>query len=183
MGERIYVAVVNRAQNKMMLNEYRALDGEFVQTLFEEEDEAYVEPEHGMIFLPNRKGQFLWLSDRDGHKHLYLYQKNGNLSRQLTSGPWEVTDFIGMNEGGTRAFYLSTQASPLEKHLYSVGLMGIPVIDNPKRITFENGVHIPLLNAKGDQVLDTYSNRLNPLITNLIRASNGKAAYSPLGSP
>ena len=67
----IYVAVLNRDQNHMKLNSYNAVTGEFVKTLFEENNDKYVEPEHGMFFLTSNPEQFLWMSEKDGYENLY----------------------------------------------------------------------------------------------------------------
>ena len=48
----IFVAVLNRAQNHMKLNQYNAETGNLVKTLFEEKDEKYIEPQHPLTFLP-----------------------------------------------------------------------------------------------------------------------------------
>src|SRR4029079_7449476 len=40
----IFIAVLNRGQNDMKLNQYNASTGAFIKTLFEEKDEKYVEP-------------------------------------------------------------------------------------------------------------------------------------------
>ena len=37
-----------------------------------------------------RRWQFLWLSERDGFMHLYLYAQDGTLVRQLTQGDWMI---------------------------------------------------------------------------------------------
>jgi len=186
-GNRIYVAVVNRAQSKMMLNEYDASSGAFLQTLFEEENEKYVEPEHPMYFLPGKGNQFIWMSERDGYNHLYLYKANGHLVRQLTKGPWVVSRFLGFNNQGTQAFFEGTgENNPLERHLYSVNLL-LP-FGKPKQLSQQNGVHSGMPSADGKWILDSYSNRIVPLRTQLLSASGGKAvkriweAPNPLAS-
>ena len=116
----IFIAVLNRDQNHMWLNKYDALTGDFVKTLFEETDNEYVEPLNGLYFLKMNPSQFIWQSRRDGFNHLYLYDIEGNLVKQITKGPWEVTANQGFDLKETKIFYTSTQESPLERHLYSV---------------------------------------------------------------
>ncbi|MBU6325963.1 MAG: DPP IV N-terminal domain-containing protein, partial [Bacteroidetes bacterium] len=94
----IYVAWVNREQNYMRLMRYDAFTGKLDRVVFEERSEKWVEPEHGPIFLPNNKDRFIWQSERDGWNHLYLYQTDGKLLGQLTSGPWMVNEFIGFSK-------------------------------------------------------------------------------------
>lgn len=97
-GKKAYLAIVNRGQNKMQLNVYNISTGAFEKTLFTEEDEAYVEPERGPIFL--KDGRFLWFSERDEFDHLYLYKADGTLVRQVTSGEFDVLDYHGQVDGG-----------------------------------------------------------------------------------
>ncbi|MEO0469373.1 MAG: DPP IV N-terminal domain-containing protein, partial [Bacteroidota bacterium] len=120
-GKSIYVAVVNRDQNQMELKVFDAETGVEEAVLFEEKDDEYVEPEHGPIFLEDDKG-FLWFSERDGYQHLYHYQENGELIGAITAGDWEVTELLAITN--KEVFYLSTEESPLERHLYAVSLDG-----------------------------------------------------------
>jgi dipeptidyl-peptidase-4 len=46
----VFIQIVNRAQNKMTLNQYDAVTGKFVRTILDEEHNAYVEPQHPLYF-------------------------------------------------------------------------------------------------------------------------------------
>src|SRR5690606_22052169 len=75
----IFVAILNRAQNHLKLNQYSSQSGKLIKTLFEEKDEKYVEPQHSLNFLPGTNNEFLWWSQRDGYMHLYRYNTDGKL--------------------------------------------------------------------------------------------------------
>ncbi|MHC2990212.1 prolyl tripeptidyl peptidase [Pontibacter sp. HJ8] len=154
----LYVAVVNRDQNHMKLNQYDAATGSFVKTLFEEKNEKYVEPEHGLYFVPNNPGQFVWVSERTGYDHLYLFNTDGKLIRPLTKGDWMVTDILGFSKDGKQLFYSSTAESPLERHFYSVNLKNAKT----KRLTQDKGMHNASLSPDGKYILDNYSNQATP---------------------
>jgi dipeptidyl-peptidase-4 len=149
----IYIAVLNRGQNDMKLNQYDAVSGNFIKTIFEEKDEKYVEPLVPMLFLKNNPNQFIWQSNRDGFNHLYLYDTNGNLIKQLTKGNWEVLDVKGFDATGTYLNYISTEESPITKNLYRLSLKtGIT-----SRISNNSGVHNVQLSSDGLNVIDNYS--------------------------
>lgn len=150
----IFIAVINRDQNHLWLNKYDAATGEFVKTLFEETDNEYVEPLNPLYFMPGNPGQFIWQSRRDGWNHLYLYDTEGNLLRQLTSGKWEVTDLIGTDSKPSKVFFMSTKVSPLERHLYSIDLKK----GNLVKYTSEKGTHSCFVSPDGKYILDRYSN-------------------------
>ena len=118
----IYTGVLNREQNHMKMNEYNAESGEFIKTLFEEKNNKCVEPEHALVFMKNNPKEFIYQSRRDGYSHLYLYSSEGKLIRQLTSGNWEVTSFLGFDNTGNYAYIESTKESPIERHVYRLNL-------------------------------------------------------------
>ncbi|RYF85260.1 MAG: S9 family peptidase, partial [Chitinophagaceae bacterium] len=118
----VFIAVLNREQNHMKLNQYDATTGAFVKTLFEEKDEKYVEPLVPMQFVPGRPNEFLWQSNRDGWNHVYLYDVTGKLIKQLTKGNWEVLEVKGFDTKAENLFYISTEESPLTRNLYRLSL-------------------------------------------------------------
>lgn len=167
----VYIAVLNRGQNDMKLNQYDAATGDFIKTLFEEKDEKYVEPLVPMLFVRNNPAQFIWQSNRDGWNHLYLYDNSGSLLKQLTKGNWEVTEVKGFDAKGENLFYVATEESAITKNLYQLNLKtGIT-----KRVTAVSGVHATQINADGTFVIDSYSSNDNPRTVQLIETKTAKA--------
>jgi len=150
----VFIAVLNRDQNHMKLNEYEVAGGKFIRTLFEEKNERYVEPLHPMIFVPGGNGNFIWQSQRDGFNHLYLYNRDGSLIKQLTSGNWIVTEMLGFDLNSKGIFYTSTAVNPLQDQLYYVDLKS----GKSTRLTTEEGVQAPVLRADGKYFLTRCSN-------------------------
>jgi dipeptidyl-peptidase-4 len=105
-----------------------------------------------MVFVPNHADQFIWQSERDGYNHLYLYSTNGNLLKQLTKGNWTVTNFMGFDEKGTKAFYTSTAESPITRNLYSVEFKK----GNSTKITLGEGTHTGMLSGNGNYIIDNF---------------------------
>lgn len=152
----IYTAILNRGQNHLKLNKYDAAGGNLLSTLFEEKDDKYVEPKHPLYFLDSDPSQFLWLSERDGYQHLYLYKTDGTLIRQLTRGPWVVTRYLGADPAGASAFFLSTMNSPLNEDIFSVNLRNGKIL----QLSRNNGTHSPIMNKNGRYFLDNYTDTL-----------------------
>ncbi|ARS34148.1 S9 family peptidase [Pontibacter actiniarum] len=180
----IYVAVLNRDQNHLKLNSYSALTGAFERTLFEERQEKYVEPEHGLYFVPTKPDQFVWISERTGFDHLYLYDTSGKEIRQLTSGEWMVTDILGFSPKGDELYYTSTAESPLERHIYAVSLRNGKV----RRISQGSGTHHAQLSPNSKYIIDNYSSQVTPrkiwvlntegkVLQTLLNANNPLAEY------
>lgn len=167
----IYIAVLNREQNHFKLNKYDALTGSFINTLFEEKEEKYVEPLNTMLFVKNNSAQFIWQSRRDGFNHLYLYDTSGKVIKQLTKGNWEVKDENGFDEKGENLFFHANEQSPVNQDLYVVNLKsGIT-----KRLTQDNGFHSAVINDKGDYIIDNFTSCYTPREYRVINVATGKS--------
>jgi dipeptidyl-peptidase-4 len=163
-GKYIYIAVLNRDQNHMKLNQYNAKNGALIKTLFEEKHEKYVEPLHPVKFLPGKE-IFVWRSRRDGYNHLYLYNIQGKLIKQLTKGQWEVTgDFLHFDASGNNIFFLSTKESPIERHIHKVNIRSGKIT----RLTSQPGYHNPRAGGKKTYIIDEFSSTEVPRIIQII---------------
>ncbi len=167
--EFIYMAILNRDQNHLWLNQYKVEDGSFVKTLFEEQATTWVEPEHPMYFLKSRKDQFIWFSERDGWMHMYIYNTKGQFVKQLTEGEWGVTNFIDFNESGERVFFTATKESPIQKHIYSLGINNGRV----KKLSGDHGTHRSIFSPNKNFFIDIYSS-IDVAKVYELRTSNGK---------
>jgi len=174
----IFIAVLNPQQNYMKFNQYDATTGDFVKTFFEEKNEKYVEPLNPIVFLKKSSDNFIWQSQRDGYNHLYLYNANGDLLKQLTKGEWVVTDFLGFDQEEKVAYYISTEKSPLERNVYSVNLENGKIIC----LTPAQGYHTAMFCSSGKYLIDQYSSTELPNVYNLIDA-NGKKVREILNAP
>ena len=154
----IYIAEVNRGQDTCIVRSYDAASGKLQTTLFTEIHPKYVEPENPVLFLKNEPSKFLWQSERDGFNHLYLYDTTGKLLKQITSGKWDVTSVLGFDEKGENLFYVSTEVSPIEKHIYKLNLK----TGKREQLSKEEGVHDGMLSASGKFICDRYTSQNNP---------------------
>ena len=152
--EFIYIQVLNRGQDHMKLNKYNAKTGEFEKTLFEEKHEKWVEPEEELHFLNNDNENFVFMSERDGYYHAYLYNTDGKMIKQLTKGDWVITSFEGFNASNTKMYFMATKESPIERHLYELDMKSLEI----KKLTSVEGTHNITLNESKTYAFDTYSN-------------------------
>jgi dipeptidyl-peptidase-4 len=167
----VYIVILNREQNHFWVNQYKASNGEFVKTLFEETDEKYAEPLVPMLFVKNNPSQFIWQSKRDGWNHLYLYNGDGKLIKQLTKGNWDVIEVKGFDEKGENLFFVSTQISPISKNLFALNLKS----GNSKAVTSTDEVHNTQVSSSGDYVIDVFSSPVNPRTINVVDSKTGKS--------
>jgi dipeptidyl-peptidase-4 len=128
--------------------------------IFEEKSDTWIDIDNffegvvDMFYFPDKLNEFFWLSDRDGNPHIYRYDYEGTLINQVTKGDWTVTGVEGINTGTKKIYYTSTEVSPLERHLYSIGFDGT----GEQRISKEAGKHSFNLSPNTMYYLDSYSN-------------------------
>lgn len=167
----IFVGVLNRGQNHLKMNQYDAATGNLVKTLFEETNDKYVEPQHPILFLPNSNTDFVWQSQRTGYNHLFHYNLEKGLVAQITKGDWLVTDILGFNEKKKEIYYVSTQESPLERHLYRINWTNFKT----QKLDNANGMHSGVLSKDGSYLYDLYTNSTTPRVANIINTSTLKS--------
>ena len=168
--EYIYIAKINREQNHMWLERYFVSDGEFDTVLFEEQNSRYVEPCDPLIFRPGHPDQFFWFSLRDGYKHLYLYNTDGQLLKQVTSGKYEVEGVIGFDAKGENLFIYANKDNPTGRAAYRVNLTTLEMTP----ITPTEGTHRVTVSADGTTVIDIYNGVNTPGRCNVSRFKGSK---------
>jgi dipeptidyl-peptidase-4 len=90
--------------------------------LLRETTNAWVSPTGPPRWLGD--GTFLWLSERSGWKHLYHYESDGTLIRQVTDGEWELRELHGVDESQGWIYWSGTERSHVGGDVYRVRLDG-----------------------------------------------------------
>jgi dipeptidyl-peptidase 4 len=116
------IKTMNRLQNHLKLYLVDAKSGSS-ELLWELKDDAWIDVNDNLTFISDDRS-FLFTSDKDGYNHLYLKDAGQREIRQITSGEWEVTDFVGYDETNKWLYYISTEDSPLERHIYRIKIDG-----------------------------------------------------------
>jgi dipeptidyl-peptidase-4 len=166
----VFVAEINRAQNHVWFNSYNAKTGKKVNTIFEEKNTKWTEPEYTAVFLPNSTTNFLWLSERDGFMNLYQYTTKGKLVKQLTHFKWVITGILGFDKLSKNVFVKGTGKDPRELHVFKINLKS----GKYTRITKQEGTHNVLLNTDGSYFINSYSSLNIPKNIEVVNVKNGK---------
>lgn len=171
----IYVIELNRDQNHSQLVRYNAETGAKEAMLFEETHPKHVEPQHPIVFLPWDSNQFIYWSQRDGFHHLYLYNKEGQLIKQLTQGDWLVQDILGFNTARKEMIIASTEISPLQTNIFSLN------VKTGKRTLLgqQDGTHSARLSASGTYLIDNFTSFNVPREISIL-PTNGKTGVNLL---
>jgi dipeptidyl-peptidase-4 len=124
-------------------------------------------------FLP-ASNEIIWFSERDNWGHLYLFDlRSGRLKNQITSGEWNVTQLLRVDEKSRQIYFLGVGhekgRDPYFVHFYRVGFDG----KNLTLLTPEDANHDVTLSASGRFFVDSYSKPEVPPVA-VLRDSDGK---------
>lgn len=155
---------MNRLQNKqdLMLADVESGQTEIIKT---ETSDAWIDVNDDLKFLENG-AKFFYASEESGYNHIYLYNKSGELIRQVTKGDWEVTNFLGHNKETGKLYYVSTEESPLQRHLYSINIDG----SDKKKLSDGEGWNSINMSRDYKYYIETFSAAENPPEYNLHKA-------------
>ncbi|WP_295798143.1 alpha/beta fold hydrolase [uncultured Microbulbifer sp.] len=158
----------NRSQQKLELR-FVDIPGGKTRTALTETSDTWVNLFHGLRFLKN-SDRFIWASEKDGFKHLYLYDFSGKQLAQLTEGDWAIDELEAVDEKAGKVYFTGRKDTPLERHLYVTGLDGKGGIE---KISSRSGMHGIAFADDASGYIDTYSNPTTPAQVSL-HGSDGK---------
>lgn len=113
---------MNRHQNVLKLLSTDAATGKS-SLLYEEKNKYFVEINDDWWFLKDAK-HYLFTSEMNGYRHLYLYGLDGTTKKQLTKGNVEVTEVNGVDEVNKRIFYTLAWPRPMDRNLFVTDFNG-----------------------------------------------------------
>lgn len=146
-----------------------------VKVLVEERLNTYLEQETPGL-VNNGKELIEW-SERDGWAHFYLYDGNGNLKNQITSGAFHCESIEGIDEKN-RVLYFTANGrekgeDPYYYHLYRVNFDGTGL----KLLNRGNYTHQTSLNDENSFFVNNYS-RVNTTPQSTLMSSSGTKIMS-----
>lgn len=128
--------------------------------------------------------ELLWISERDGWRHIYLYDVfTGMVKKQLTKGEWVVKSVVNVDEKKRTLIFkacgMDKGEDPYLEKYYSLN------IDNGRiqPLTPENANHNVTFSSDYTYFVDSYS-RVDLLPTLVVRsAADGKVILKPQQQP
>lgn len=141
-------------------------------TLLQETSKTWVNLNDDLRFLADKE-HFVWASERDGFKHLYLYRNNGELVRQITKGDWVVERINAIDEGKGVIYFQGRKDTPLESHVYGVNLNGASV----NRLSQANQFNSATFSSDASVYVNSHSSVNSPLQVSLHKADGSMITW------
>jgi dipeptidyl-peptidase-4 len=124
-------------------------------------DPAWIDITTDLIFFW-QEDRFVWTSEKSGYRHAYLYDYQGN-ETQLTSGDWEITELIAVDEAGDWLYFYAKKDSFIDQHVYRVRLGGSDV----EKVSGDSGWYQWQFSPDRKHVIETWSDAATPPVTTL----------------
>jgi len=130
----LIIQTMNRHQNLLKYHLIDATEKKIKQKIiYEEKSDTYVEVDDNLLILKDGK-TILRTSEIDGFNHIYKLDFDGK-STQITSGNWDVIEFLGIDNENNTIYYSSAEPSSINKAIYSIQLDG----SNKRLISSDKG--------------------------------------------
>lgn len=168
------VVWMNRTQDHLKLYFIDVINGG-KKLVMEERSDTWIDifdffaGELHLFYFPENMHSFFWISDRSGFSHIYHYDYSGSLISQVTRGDFDVIGIKAIDPAGKKLWYLSTEVSPLERHLFSTGFNG----KGKRQITTDDGNHSVDVSPGGKYFIDRWSTTDTPPQT-VLRDGRGR---------
>ncbi|MFH1120892.1 MAG: DPP IV N-terminal domain-containing protein [Bacteroidota bacterium] len=157
---------LNRLQNMVEILKTNASTGRS-SVIYTEVNKCYIDESNfdRLSFLPDGK-HFVITSEKDGWTHLYLYDVEGALVRQLTSGNFDVTGYYGFDPAKKIFYYQAAAVSPIQTEVYSVSMDG-----RTKLLSLTKGTNTADFSSSFRYFIGTFSSASTPAVYTLYDAS------------
>lgn len=166
-ARQVVVQVQNRIQTWLDLLLVDRDTGES-RRLFCERTGVWVEPTDAPHWFSDGS-RFVWLSERDGFRHMYLYRRDGTLECRLTQGPWEVDEVERIDERRGWVYFTGDRDDARGAKLMRVRLDGSGL----ETITREAGTHAVEVSPGCEWIRDEWSSLEDPGHVSIRDASGG----------
>ena len=142
------------------------------QVLLTECDSAWVDVVETWPWVENGK-RFLWLSERDGWRHLYAVDRTNQGSTLLTPGAFDVISIAGVDEERGSVYFIASPDNPTQRYLYRAPLdgQGAIVLVSPKD---QPGTHSYEMSKDCGWAFHTYSRFGTPPVIELVSLPDHK---------
>lgn len=167
-GSQLMVQQLNRIQNTNRVMLADPATGA-TQTVLTETDECWLENENPVRWIDGDR-QFLWVSERDGWRHVYLASVDGSPMKLITRGEFDVIAVEGLDEDNGWLYYSASPDNPTQRYLYRCRLDGSgtePLVDS-----VQPGWNTCSLSPNAEWAILTWSNFSTPPVHDLVRLSD-----------
>ncbi|MFM1946209.1 MAG: hypothetical protein RL207_492 [Bacteroidota bacterium] len=122
-SNQLIVQTMNRHQSELNYWLVDMVKGKAVsKNFFTEKSQTYVDIDDNLLILKDGQS-ILRTSEENGYRHIFQLNFDGSV-KQITSGPWDVIDFLGFDESTQQIYFSSAEKGAIHKSIYAIQLDG-----------------------------------------------------------
>lgn len=143
-----------------------------VRAVYQDRDAAWVDVVDDLRWVHGGK-DFVWVSEQDGWRHVYLISRDGKQVRLITPGAFDVMDVVGVDPAEEWLYYMASPDNATQRYLYRTRLAGK---GTPERLTPANqpGTHSYQVSPDLRWAIHSYSSFDTPPMTELVQLRDHK---------
>jgi dipeptidyl-peptidase-4 len=178
-GDEVIVQQLDRKQQQSNLYLCNARSGT-AKKIYSEKEEAWIDIQaawdedyaNGGWDWLNKGREFLWSSEKDGWRHLYVVDRNGK-EKLITKGNYDVIDIVNVDDAKGFVYFMASPDDPTSTYLYRVSLSGtgLPELLTP---VSQKGTHKYEISPGAVYAFHQFSNYYTPPASELITLADHK---------
>lgn len=180
----LVVQQLNRKQQESKLLYCNTTDGS-TETFWAENSPAWVDlntdDPKGWNWIKDGK-EFIWISEKDGWRHIYKISRDGQTEVKLTTGPYDIDEIKCIDEENNLIYFTASPYNATQLYLYKLNIEKPTLLNrifNSKNITKEefdpvfangrDGMHSYQISPNGKFAFHAYSSHNTPRVTEWLR--------------
>lgn len=180
----LVVQQLDRKQQESKLLYCNTTDGSS-ETFWAENSSAWVDlnadDPRGWNWINNGK-EFIWISEKDGWRHIYKISRDGQTEVALTTGPYDIEEIKCIDEVNNLIYFTASPYNSTQLYLYKLNIEKPTLLNkifNGKNITKEefdpvfangrDGIHSYQISPNGKFAFHTYSSHNTPRVQEWLR--------------
>ncbi|GAB3933662.1 S9 family peptidase [Larkinella terrae] len=185
----LIIQQLNRKQNRSILFVAQASDGS-VAPIHEETSTTWIDTKEswnrgnpsGWEWLDGGKS-FIWVSEKDGWRHLYQLSRDGKKETLLTPGAFDIATISAIDEKNRYIYFIASPNQPTQRYLYRTKMEGKGKLERISPAS-ETGTHSYDIAPGGQFAQHSFNSHQVPLKTEWVRLSDNQVIRTvPRPSP
>ncbi len=186
----LVVQQLDRKQQESKLIYCNATDGS-ARTFWAENDDAWVDLNSSDIFgepggftFINKGQDFIWISEKDGWRHIYKISRDGKTETLLTKGNYDIESISCIDETNNYIYFTASPSNATQLYLYRLRIENKPghleklkkTRDEVELVSAENlvGTHSYNISPNGKFATHSFSNYNTPPVTEWVTLPDNK---------
>jgi len=185
----LIVQQLDRKQQESKLKYCNATDGTS-RTFWAENSEAWVDlnadDPSGWNWI-NKGMDFIWVSEKDGWRHIYKISRDGKTETLLTKGNYDIGDVKCIDEANNYIYFTASPVNPTQLYLYRVNIEKANILQKVKKIVSKSkedpepvsgmelkGTHAYDISPNGKFATHSFSSHNTPTVREWISLPDNK---------